>query len=230
MKTSEIVYMVLDLAKASPSDDSYFTEDHALFLCKKYRAFLIKKEQEKNRDTTDTASEFEYQQICLNMDKVEAIEGVPCAGGYYMRSKEAVPKVVEGSYPKVYPTDYYQGVNISFVSRDRMRYVGYNKFLKNIYYVSIGPDMHLYMTSNNPQHFYLKKLRMSAVFENFDEVANLLCDNSGESAICDVLDMEFPIREHLVPLLIELVVKELTGAVYKPKDEHNNANDDLSKR
>ena len=47
MLVKEIVYMVLDLAKAYTSDDSFFNEDHVLFLLKKYRSFLIKKEQEK---------------------------------------------------------------------------------------------------------------------------------------------------------------------------------------
>lgn len=69
---------------------------------------------------------------------------------------------------------------------------------------------------------------MSAVFEDFDAAAEYLCDDDGNSASCDVLDEEFPIREYLVPQLIELVVKEITGAAYKPKDTLNNAADDLS--
>ena len=47
MLVKEIVYMVLDLAKAATSDDSFWTEDHVIFLLKKYRSFLIKKEQEE---------------------------------------------------------------------------------------------------------------------------------------------------------------------------------------
>jgi hypothetical protein len=69
---------------------------------------------------------------------------------------------------------------------------------------------------------------MNAVFEDLEEAADLLCDNSGASQSCDVMDMEFPIREYLVPSLIELVVKDITGASYKPKDTSNNASDDLS--
>jgi hypothetical protein len=42
------------------------------------------------------------------------------------------------------------------------------------------------------------------------------------------MEMNFPIREYLVPTLIELVVKELMGSSYKPVDEKNNAQDDLS--
>lgn len=229
MLVKEIVYMCLDLAKAQTSDDSFWTEGHVIFLLKKYRSFLIKKEQEKQRATTDIASEFEYQQICLDLEKVAAIDGSPCSGGYYLRTTKKIPKILEGNEPRVYPIDFYQGINISYIPRDRMRYVGTNKFLQNIIYVSLGPDLHLYLNSGNPQFLYLKKLRMSAVFEDFDEVSDYLCDDDGESIACDVLDEVFPIREYLVPTLIELVVKELTGSEYKPSDEKNNSADDLSK-
>jgi hypothetical protein len=50
MKVKEIVYMVMDLLKGF-SDDLSFTEDHVVFLCKKYRAFLIKKEQDQEKDS-----------------------------------------------------------------------------------------------------------------------------------------------------------------------------------
>ena len=232
MKVGEIVYMVLDLAKAATSDDAFFTEEHIIFLAKKYRSFLIKKEQEKEKTSTDVASEFEYQQICLDLEKVPAIDGDPCTGGYYLRTTQKIPKILEGTQPRVYPIDFYQGINIAYVSRDRMRYVGTNKYLQNIIYTSLGPDLHLYLNSSNPQFFYLegeKKLRVTAVFEDFDEAAGLLCDQDGEDASCDVLDAEFPIREYLVPTLIELIVKALAGSEYRPEDVKNDANDDLSK-
>jgi hypothetical protein len=228
MTVGEIVYMCLDLAKAATSDDSFFTEEHVLFLLKKYRAFLIKKEQDKEKSSTDVASEFEYQQICLDLEKIAAIDGEPCTGGFYLRSTKPIPKILEGNMPRIYPVDFYQGINITYVSRDRMRYVGTNPFLKNIIYVSLGPDLHLYLNSVNPQFFHLEKLRMSAVFEDFDSATDLLCDDNGDDASCDVLDADFPVREYLVPPLIELVVKELVGANYRPIDVENNAVDDLS--
>lgn len=227
MLVKEIAYACLDLAKASTSDDSYLTIDHCIFLCKKYRAFLIKKEQEKNRGSQEVASDFEMQQICIDLEKVPAIDGSACTGGYYLRSTKPIPKILEGYQPQVYPIDYYQGTNISFVSRDRMRYVGTNKYLQNIIYSSLGPDLHLYLNSNNPQFLYLKKLRISAVFDDFESVTDLLCDDAGESTPCDVLDAEFPIREHLIPPLIELVVKALTGSSLLKSDNVNNAKDDL---
>lgn len=228
MTVREIVYMVLDLAKANTSDDAFWTEDHVIFLLKKYRSFLIKKEQDKEKSTTDIASEFEYQQICLDLEATPAIDGEPCTGGYYLKTTNEIPKILEDNIPRIYPVDFYQGVNISFVPRDRMRFVGTNKFLQNIIYVSMGPDKHLYVNSSNPQFMYLKKLRMAAVFEDFDAVADYLCDDDGSSTACDVLDEEFPVREYLVPPLIELVVKELVGAEYRPVDTKNDAKDNLS--
>lgn len=228
MKVKEIVYACLDLAKAGTSDDSYYTEEHVLFLCKKYRAFLIKKEQDKEKSSTDIASEFEYQEICLDLEKVPAIDGDPCTGGYYLRTTQKIPKILEGTQPRVYPIDFYQGTNISYVSRDRMRYTGSNKYLQNVIYSSLNPNQHLYLNSSNPQFLYMKKIRMSAVFEDFDEASDLLCDDTGSDTSCDVLEAEFPIREYLVPPLIELVVKSLNGVKFQIADWKNNAKDDLA--
>ena len=225
MLVRELVFSILDLAKAATSDDSYWTEDHIIFLTKKYRSFLIKKEQDKEKNSEERASEAEYQQICLDLEKVPAIDGEPCTGGYYLRTTKEVPNFIEGYKPRVYPVDYFQGINISYISRDRMRYVGTNPYLQNILYVALGPNSHLYLNSSNPQFLYLRQIRVNAVFDDFDKAAELLCDDDCKCP-CDVLDMEFPMRDYLVPPLIELVVKELAGSFLRKPDEVNNAKDD----
>lgn len=225
MLVKEIVYYILDACKVI-SDDTIINESHVLFLLKKYRSFLVKKEQEKEKSTTDTASEFEYQEICLDLEKTPAIDGEPCTGGYYLRTTKKIPKILEGTTPRVYPVDFYQGIYITFVPRNRMRYVGTNKYLQNIIWVSLGPDLHLYLYSNNPQFLYLKKLRMTAIFEDFDDAADLLCDPDGEDTSCDVMESVFPIRDYLVPTLIELCEKEILGVHYRIAEKQNNAKDD----
>ena len=118
---------------------------------------------------------------------------------------------------------------ITYVSRERIRYVGHNKFLKNIMYATLGPDDHLYIKSANPQSLYLERVRFSGIFEDPEKAAKLSCDedSSGEET-CDVLDKTFPLEEALIPLMIELIVKEVSNAIYRPADEENNANDDLT--
>lgn len=222
MKYKDIVYMVLDEIK-STSDDAFFTEEHVLLLVNNYRNFILK---QRYSDIKKPIPESNYQTICLNLIQVPAMAGVPCEGGTFLRSKEKVPFMMKIGTPKVYPINYYLG-EITYVSRERMRYVGYNKYLQNIIYASLGPDNYLYLQSSNPQYLYLEKIRLTGIFENIESVSDLLCDDSGDSINCDIMDKTFPIEDALVPPIIELVVKELLGAEYIKKDEENNAKDDL---
>lgn len=223
MTYKETIYLVLDEIKAS-SDDAFFTEEHVLFLLGKYRTFLLK---QRYSDIKKQIPESNYQTICLDLIEVPAISGEPCEGGYYLRSKEKIPFLMKIGNPKIYPIDYYQG-EITYISRERMRYVGYNKYLKNIIYASIGPDNYLYFKSFNPQYLYLEKVRMTGIFEDTQAASELQCPDGNGDIVCDVLDREFPIESALVPPMIELVVKELLGAEYRPKDEDNDANDALA--
>ena len=215
--------MCLDQLKVA-SDDSYYTIDHILFLISKIRALLLKQTYSNIKKEIPQSN---YQTICLDLMQVPAITGEPCEGGTYLRSKEKVPSTMTIGTNIVYTIDFYQGTHITYVSRERMRYVGTNKWLKNIIYTSKGPDGYLYFKSSNPQFLYLEKVRMTGIFEDPDKAAELECDDNNNQQ-CDVLDREFPLEEGLVASVIELVIKYLSGAVYRPKDQENDANDDLS--
>ena len=216
----ELVYLVLDELKLV-SDDSTFTEDHVVFLLNRYRTFLLK---QRYSDIKKQIPDSNYQSICMDLIQVPAISGEPCEGGTYLRSSVKVPIPMQIGSPKVTPMDYYQG-EITYVSRERMRYVGYNRFLPNIIYCSIGPDQYLYFKSFNPQYLYLEKVKFTGVFENAEKASELEC---GTSDICDILDKEFPIEDSLISPLIEVVLKELAGPAWKPQDDTNNASDDLA--
>lgn len=219
----ELTYMVLDELKLY-SDDALYTEEHVMFLLGKYRTFLLK---QRYSDVKKQIPESNYQTICLDLIEVPAISGEPCEEGSYLRSKEKIPFLMKIGNPRVYPIDYYQG-EITYVSRDRMRYVGYNKYLQNIIYASLGPDNYLYFKSFNPQFLYLEKVRITGIFEDTLAASGLQCPDESGNTVCDVLDREFPIENALIPPLIQLVVEELTKAEYKPEDKENNSDDDLS--
>lgn len=217
----ELVYLVSDELKIT-SDDSYFTNDHILFLLSKYRSFVLK---QRYSDIKKQIPESNYQTLCLDLTEVPAISGEPCEGGSYLKSNIKLPYTMKIGNPRVYPMDYYQG-EISYVSRDRMRYIGYNKYLQNIIYCSIAPDGYLYFKSWNPQFLHLEKVKFTAVFEDAIEASNNEC-SSGDNP-CDIMDKTFPIEDALIPVVIELVVKELRSAEYLPEDKVNNADDQLS--
>ena len=217
----ELVYLVSDELKTT-SDDSHFTNDHILFLLSKYRSFVLK---QRYSDIKKQIPESNYQTLCLDLIEVPAISGEPCEGGSYLKSSIKLPYTMKIGNPRVYPMDYYQG-EISYVSRDRMRYIGYNKYMQNIIYCSIAPDGYLYFKSWNPQFLYLEKVKFTAVFEDVIEASNNEC-SSGDNP-CDIMDKTFPIEDALIPVIIELVVKELRSAEYLPEDKVNNADDQLS--
>lgn len=217
----ELVYMALDEVKGQ-SDDFNYNEDHIIFLLDKYRALIIK---QRYSDLKKEIPESAYQTLCLDLIEVPAISGLPCEGGSYLRSKNKIPFILPIGSPTVYPIDYYQSAFIQLVSRERMRFVGDNKYLQNIIYCSIGPDGYLYFNSSNPQFIYLQKVRFTAIFENTKEAAENTCEE--DSSVCDALDKEFPLEEAYIPAVMELVLKELLGVAYRPKDTNNNAHDDL---
>ena len=214
--------MILDELKGF-SDDFSYTEDHIKFLCTHYRSFLLK--QRYYSDLKKVIPESNYQTICLDLIEVPVIDGECCEGGSMLRSKIKVPHTMGFGTTKVSTCSMFD-CNIAFISRERMKYVGFNKWLRNTIYCTVGPDNYIYLKSWNPQFKYLEKVNVTGIFEDIEDAYNMNCENSN-AGMCDIMDSDFPIESALVQPLIELVVKELRASEYLPSDEVNDANDQL---
>ena len=224
-KYKEIVSMVLDELKVT-SDDSIFTEGHIIFLARIYRSFLLK--QRYSTDLKKVIPESNYQTLCLDLEKVDAIEGLPCEGGQYLRTKKEVPTLIPFGNTRLYTSGSYYKGNIEFVSKDRFKNTGYNKWLQNIIYATLDPSGRIYLNSANPQFLYLCQATLYGIFEDADKASELECDNQGNPETCDILERDFPLEEALIAPLIELITKELSPSIAAPEDKDNNANDELS--
>ena len=224
-KYKEIVSMVLDELKVT-SDDSIYTEEHIIFLAGRYRTFLLK--QRYYSDLKKQIPESNYQTLCLSLEQVEAIEGLPCEGGYYLRTTKLVPDLMPFGITRIYPSGSYYKGNIEFVTKDRFKFTGHNKWLQNIIYATLDPDGRIYLTSQNPQFMYLQQATLTGIFEDAEKASELECDKDGNTRECDILDRDFPIEDALVAPLIELITHELSPSVAAPEDKENNANDNLS--
>ncbi len=216
----QLTYLIFDEIKGT-SDDFTYTEDHLIFLLDKYRAFLLK---QRYSDIKKQMPESNYQTICLELVRTPAISGELCEGGDYVRSVKKIPFLMEIGAPRITTSDYYQG-EFNYVSRDRMRYVGNNRFLKNMIYASVSPDQHLYLKSYNPQFLHLEKVKMTGVFQDASDATQLACPGEEQ---CDILDSTFPLEEALISPLTDLIIKELLGASYRPEDSTNDSSDDLA--
>ena len=218
MTNRELIYMILDQARMV-TDDISLNEEHVLFLANRARAALL---TQKYKTMKLEVLDANYQVLCIGL--TENRVGSECAGDSVLVSKVKVPNRLNIGNDLVTPYNYLKGTNISLIPIERMRYVGFNKFLKNIIYAAIGHDGYLYMKSLNPMFKYMQNAKITAVFEDAIAASELECYNT-----CEVWDRTFPIEDTLVSSMIERVVKETVGAAYRPKDDRNNANDDSDK-
>lgn len=225
-KYKEIVSMVLDRLKMS-SDDDFYTEEHIIFLAGRYRSFLIK--QRYYSDIRKQIPESNYQTLCIPLKEGTDIAGEFC-GGFHLESEVAVPALLPIGTMQAFPSKCQFCSQLTFISSERMKYVGGNKWTQNIIYATIGADNKIYLKSDNPQFKYLENVSIKGIFENAEEASELACENNEEeSTKCDILEREFPIEDALVAPLIELITKELASSVAIPEDKDNDANDGISR-
>lgn len=225
MTLRELVFICLDELKLSSSDDSFFNENHVRFLLNKWRARLLKQEYDTNKNKK--VSESAYQTICLDLEDNNPLgEDINC-GEFFRRSIKAIPPMIQAvGDPIISAGSIFSNDRIVYVSRQRMRFVGYNKWLRNIIYAALGEDNKLYLSSNNSQFKYLDQVQFTGVFEDAEKAMELSCNPEEES--CNILDKEYPFEPYLTPILIYSVVKELLGPKYQPIDDQNNDRDDLA--
>lgn len=217
----EIAYMVLDELK-SASDDRYYEIEHVVYLLDHYRSLLLK---QRYGDIRKNIADINYQSIDITLMQVPAVAGEVSEGGTFLKSVEKIPTIIgfNGSplVTKVTSTDNWSG-EFAFVNRDRFSSVGYNKWLYNCVYCSLGPDNYIYFKSSNPLYLLLKAAKVNTILESPKSAFVQSTDTP------TYLDMQYPLEASLIPIIIDMTVKELLGALYRPLDKDNNSTDDIS--
>lgn len=230
----EIVYMVLDHSKLS-NDDSYIEPEHVLYIVSKLRAYLLSSKYQK---IAAQISNSNFQTIDLTLEPFENVCGCDNSGMWIMRSIEEIPNVLllnnyEGLTVINPSVSFGCSSNFNFVNPTRFNAVGYNKWLKNQQYATIGPDNHLYIKSADSNVMELEMLQISAVFEDAEKAAKLIANNNqydeclNEDSICDVMDAKFPLEEGLITLLIDNASQFIYQMSMKSRDVKNSSNDEL---
>ena len=218
---NQIAYMIYDELGLG-SDDERLNIDHIFFLMGYYRSYILKQQYTNAKKTIPLSN---YQTICIDIEYTN-----DCLRGSSVKSIQEIPDFVNLNSTDsvtINPIgDLFNNIEYALISEGRFRFVGNNKWLSKIIYFTVGTDKHLYLKSTNPNFKYLKKVEVNALFEDALEAAKLNCNEDGSN--CDYLNSKYPFEESLIPLLIEMVVKELTPTIYKPEDDINNASDDLT--
>lgn len=215
----QIAHAIQDFSKTI-SDDAIINIDHIIFLMSKYRNYLLS-------NPTVTLTDADYQTVCVDVapDYDESI----CGTKAYLVSSAALPRVMErGSVTVSPPAGFRYNYRFQFVNYQKFQFVGHNRWLSAFSYITIGPDGRLYLTSSKHSFMYLRQLKVTALFDDIEKAGELECDDSCKPTVCDIEDREFPLQAKLIPLLMKYVTTEITAAAWQPRDDQNNANDDLS--
>lgn len=213
----ELVYLILDELKLI-SDDKQFEEEHIIVLINQYRNLLLKQRYSDIRKEMPVSN---LQSINITLSVEDTI----------LKSNMSLPTILNLNVQNLTTissiSTFWQG-EFSFIDYNQFRYTGYNRWLNSIVYVTIGPDGYLYCKSNNLSFLQLTDITVTSIFENPLEVHNLSTPIN-ETSEDSILDIPIPIEGNLLSILKEIIIKELSGAIYRPEDEINNANDNLNK-
>ena len=214
MTYRELVYMALDALKIH-SDDSKFTEDHVIFLLNKYRAYALQQRYSKTHEGVNSRN---YQTLFV---EVSYNDSNRLEGKYYSVSTKEIPSILNIALPEIW-RDEFKNEECVFTTGKRLKYTGFNRFLKKIIYCSVSNEKKLWLKSGNEELKNIRQVDLYAVFANPLEAYDFIGPNP------DVLDLDFPLEDTLVPTVLELVLKDLTNGIYKPSDNTNDAQDALS--
>lgn len=208
----ELVYMVLDELKAK-SDDFYYTEDHIIFLLEKYRAFLLKQKYRTPKSVV-LNSNYMYIQIpnhIINDNKV---------------STKFKSEIISIGIPRVllYPIHPDQKEHaLNYCTEERRYFLRQSQFLKNInYFYFLNNELILDLGRSFFETYKDVEtvIKIKAIFESPSKVYQSVDENA------NILDSVFPLEESLISPLLEMVVKDLTSAMFKPEDDVNNGKDE----
>lgn len=231
----QLIYMVLDELKGV-SDDFFYTEDHIMFLLDKYRAFLLK---QKYANIKKMIPQSNYQVITIKKENSDNIPSILNIATPIVEKEDSTvifnycyPNRIkftgEGNYTK--NIQYFTIDNIGSISLIFKKGNTYNKEAifsdnsLNSYNVflltdSNVQDLNPIISSINYNISLNGSVYLKAVFESPVEVYRFNYDH-------DIQDLDFPLEEGLIPPLLEMTVKDLSAAIFKPEDRTNDGADD----
>lgn len=244
MKTyRDMIFIVLDELKIM-SDDSVWEYEHIVALLNKYRAMLIKQRYLDKKVPMPSAF---YQRLKLSFD-------INFYRGRIFKSTKKLPAITGNSmlnlHTFLFMDNGYQ-LNVNLINSQQFRVISYSRWPLKETCGTIANDGYMYIYSpagavipafmdNNGdiivEEDAAEKILVSEVFKNQILYYDTILDNPldiiefNKLTVDSFLDVEFPCDESLSHVIVSLCLDELSKAMAIPRDEVNNANDDIAKQ
>lgn len=242
----ELVYTILDELKIF-SDDSVWETDHVVSALNKYRSLLFTQKYKGKKVEIPNAY---YQRLEVNFDTTYD------SSGSMFKSFKQIPSILDITDLWKYTFISNDGIrteNLNFVSSQRFKNTGYNKWLRNQLYATVDLDNYMYVksptladkalvgsTGSGTSYTESSLISENGLFQLISEVSgnaylyyDTILDNpidgyrfNDDNAI-DVLDFNFHCEESLIQPIIDLCLKEFSASNQQRRDIQNNASDDF---
>jgi hypothetical protein len=221
MTKREIIYTVIEKIKAN-SDDSKITEEFISSMIDTKRAFLLK--QQYSKSSWNIPIELK-QEVCLSIEVVNTIDGF-CEAGKTIRTSESLlnPIKIKGRVgPLMIRREDGFAIPINMIPVERMPYVGSNSFIANLTYAAIDMDNKLILFSKDDKLKFIKKIRVTDIYESPDEAYLSMCSVSDENI--EPWDRDYPVELAMIDPIVDLIMKDLLNVITIPEDKSNDADD-----
>lgn len=217
------IYYIYDIREAlrQYSDDSDITDDYISFLIDDTRALLLRQKYNAPgsiiplgiRQRLHFDVELSDDNVFISLDKV-------------LRTADPIPKLVESfNFMNHFWVDSgsYNDIKFVYITPERFPFAGYNKWTRDVIYVTIGQDYRLYFKAANYKHRLIEQVRIYSIFENPKEAWEVSADYSNTETFEE--DVTYPIDLDMWIQMKEIILKQLMVTLQIPQDENNNADE-----
>lgn len=226
---AEIGFDILELLKNNQiSDDTDISLEHILYHVGNQRALLLRNEYNKSGRKLD--SHLISDLGCFKIIEVDAAECCSVTSDcIVLRTEKQLPSFLElhsgVALTRVGPVNKMVKP-FTLIDQARVPYIGANKYTANDVYVLRMND-YIYLITQNPAMQNVEYINIQGIVSDPLVLQNYMCTENGHS--CFSYDNEYPINTWMLPYIKEQVLNQFGISLQLPKDNDNNAKDNISK-
>lgn len=226
---NQLIYDTMEIIRGNKiSDDTNIDERQVEYHWNTQRALWIRNEY--NKPGRSISASIEQDLGCLDLVTADAADCCDLDSHCtVLRTDLILPKPIElHSGPAITRVGFVNKLNVpfSFTSYQKAIYTMNGKYSGKKGVLAFLLNGRIYILTKDPLVQLVDKINVRGVFENPSELASFNCD----TGVCFSYGDTYPIEAWMIPYIKEQVLNQLGIALKIPKDETNDAKEDLMKQ
>jgi len=227
---NELIFDTMELIRGNQiGDDVEVSEDQVLYQWNNQRALWLRNEFNKPGRTIDPFLEQDLG--CLKLTEADAADCCEIQTGCtVLRTELKIPKTIElhsgPAITRVGPV-HKLTVPFTFDNYQKVIYTANGKYTGKKGVFTFLLNDYMYLVSKDPKAQLLDYINVRGVFANPTDLSAFACE---DGSACFSYDDEYPINNWMIPYIKEQVLQQFGMSLQIPKDDANDAKEDLAKQ